>query len=354
MVFLPAYGCLVEFFPIDWALPFLPRALEPREVASLLSEDGAEADLPARRAQAGRSPELPKIEVLRYAHHSRCVLRYILEVSGSGAPTEVIGKVHRSGALTLQVAQTQSILQAQGAAYGLIIPKPLRVIEEWGLLLMECVPGTGLKPVVEQASAPQQFKEVISLAAAALASLHRLRFEGQKVRSLQSRLKKLHRQAALLHLVAPLLAQEAEALLQQIAQLGAHSPEVAPSFLHGDFGPGQLLMEKGQMAIVDFDTVSRGDPAMDVGHFMARLHRLAVSSRAGDEFRQLATYFLSEYQARAPENRVAERIHLFLSAALVRLALREFERWPHKYSQAGPDLLPALLLQEAAVCLSHH
>jgi len=330
---------------MDWALPFLPRALEPREVASLLSEDGAEVK---------RSPELPKIEVLRYAHHSRCVLRYILEVSGSGAPQEVIGKVHRSGALTAQVAQTQSVLQPQGAAYGLIIPKPLRVVEEWGLLLMECVPGATLKAVVERTSAPQQFKEVISLAAAALASLHRLRFEGQKVRSLQSRLKKLHRQAALLHLVAPLLAQEAEALLQQIAQLGAHSPEVAPCFLHGDFGPGQLLLEKDQMAIVDFDTVSRGDPAMDVGHFMARLHRLAVSSRAGDEFRQLATYFLSEYQARSPENRIAERIHLFLSAALVRLALREFERWPHKYSQAGPDLLPALLLQEAAACLSHH
>src|SRR2546428_8516168 len=30
VVFLPAYGCLVEFFPLDCALPFLPRALEPR------------------------------------------------------------------------------------------------------------------------------------------------------------------------------------------------------------------------------------------------------------------------------------------------------------------------------------
>src|SRR3989475_6543583 len=219
---------------------------------------------------------------------------------------------------------------------------------------MECIPGTGLKPVVEQASAPQQFKEVISLAAAALASLHRLRFKSHKVWSLQSRLKKLHRHAASLHLVAPLLTQEAEVLLQQIARLSLHSPEVAPSFLHGDFGPGQLLMEKDQMAVIDFDSAYLGDPAIDVSYFMAKLHRSAVSSRAGDEFRQLATYFLSEYQARAPENRIAERIHLFLSAALVRLALREFERWPHKYSQAGPDLLPALLLQEAAVFLSHH
>src|SRR5207245_2200689 len=173
-VFLPRYGCLIEFFPLDWALPFLPRALEPREVASLLSEDGAEVK---------RSPELPKIEVLRYAHHSRCVLRYVMEVPGGGAPQEVIGKVHRSGALAVQVAHTQSILQPQAAAYGLIIPKPLRVIEEWGLLLMECVPGTVIKSVVQQTSAPQQLKEVVGLAAAALASLHRLQFESHKVRS---------------------------------------------------------------------------------------------------------------------------------------------------------------------------
>ena len=63
-------------------------------------------------------------------------------------------------------------------------------------------------------------------------------------------------------------------------------------------------------------------------------------------------YFLAEYQARSPENRVAERIHLFLSASLVRLALRAFTRWPYNYGQAGPDSLPVRLLQEAAACLA--
>jgi len=281
------------------------------------------------------------------------VLRYTVEAPDGGAPTEVIGKVDRSRALAVQVAHTQSILQAQGAAYGIIIPKPLRVIEEWGLLLMECVPGATLKAVVERASAPQQFKEVISLAAAALASLHRLRFEGQKVRSLQSRLKKLHRHAASLHLVAPLLAQEAEALLQQIGRLSLHSPEVAPSFRHGDFGPGQLLMEKDQMAVIDFDSAYLGDPAIDVRYFMAKLHRIAVG-RADDVFRQLALHFLAEYQTHLPEHRVADRVHLFLSATLIEKALREFERWPNKYGQAGPDSLPSLLLQEAAASLKEN
>ena len=141
-----------------------------------------------------------------------------------------------------------------------------------------------------------------------------------------------------------------DALLQQIARLGAQFTAVTPSFLHGDFSLGQLLMDNGQIAVIDFDSACLGDPAFDVGNFMAKLHRIAVG-RADDVFRQLAMHFLAEYQTHLPENRVADRVHLFLSATLIEKALREFERWPNKYGQAGPDSLPALLLQEAAACL---
>jgi aminoglycoside phosphotransferase (APT) family kinase protein len=344
VVFLPQYGCLVEFFPRDWDLPGLVHAIDPEEMAPLLSQVGSEAEW---------SDRLPQVEVLRYRLRKRCVLRYRVETPDYGAPLEVIGKVHNSGPLTVRVAQTQSILHPQAAACGLIIPKPLRVVQEWGFLLMERVSGTVIQPLVKQARAPEGFKEVIGLAAVALAKLHRLRCESQQVLSLQTRLAKLRKRAAPLPLVAPLLAQQVETLLQQIARASVQFTAVAPSFIHGDFSPGQLLLDKGQIAIVDFDSASLGDPAIDVGIFMARLHYIAVL-RAHNEFRQLAAYFLSEYQARLPENRVAERIHLFLSAALIRKALRAFERWPYDYSPADPDSRPALLLQEAAACLSRH
>jgi len=343
VVFLPEHGCLIEFFPRDWVLPGLIHVMDPEEMASLLAQVAPEAE---------RARRLPKVEMLRYRLHGRCVLRYRVEAPDGGAPTEVIGKVHKSGALAVQVAQTQSLLQPQAAAYGVIIPKPLRMIEEWGFLLMECVPGTAMKPVVQQARAPEQLKEFIGLAAATLVSLHRLHFESQKVRSLQTQLERLRKQAALLPLVAPLLAQEVEALLQQIAQLGARSAVAPLSFIHGGFSPAQLLLDKGQLGVVDFDSSFLGDPALDVGHFMAKLHREAVLGQAGNAFRQLATYFLSEYQARLPEHRVVDRVHLFQSASLVRMALDAFERRPHEYDQAGPNSSPVRLLQEAAACLS--
>ena len=344
VVFLPEYRCLVEFFPKDWQLPFLARAMEPQEVASLLSQGSPDAE---------RSPRLPQVEVLRYRFHRRCVLRYTVKAPDGGAPTEVIAKVDRSKSLAVQVARTQNLLQPQATARGLIIPKPLGVVQEWGLLLMERVPGTAIKPVLKNATAPEQFKEVIEQAAAVLARLHRLRFESPQVQSLQMLLQELHKRAALLPLVAPLLAQEADALLQQITRLGAQFTAVTPSFLHGDFSLGQLLMENGQIAVIDFDSACLGDPAFDVGNFMAKLHRIAVG-RADDVFRHLAMHFLAEYQTHLPEHRVADRVHLFMSATLIEKALREFERWPNKYGQAGPDSLPALLLQEAAACLNRY
>jgi len=345
VVLLPESRCLVEFFPMDWGLPGLIQATDPELMAPLLSQVDLDGDHVS-------SHQLLKIEMVQYRLHTkRCVLRYVLDSPASGGPKEVIGKVFASESMAVEAAHTLNLLYPQATACGLIIPKPLGVVKEGSLLLIERLPGTVLNPVEEQAKASEHYREVVGLAAATLASLHRLQFESQEVQSLQTLVEKLRERAALLQLVAPLLAQEVETLLQQIVQLGAQCTAVAHSFIHADFSPDQLLMDKGQMAVIDFDLACLGDPALDVGNFMAILHYIAVC-QASNAFRQLAAYFLSKYQARLPEHGVADRIHLFLSAALVRRALREFEMRPYDYDQAGPDSLPVRLLQEAAACLA--
>ena len=345
VVFLPESECLVEFFPVDWQLPALAWALEPGAIASFLSPEGPQAE-PTRG--------LPQVEVLRYRLRSRrCVLRYKVEAPDGRGSQEVIGKVYPCGAQALQVAQVLTRLHPQAAACGLILPQPLQVVPERSLLLMERLPGTVLKLVLKRAKAPPQFQALIRLAAATLVRLHRLQCESQDVQSVQTQVEKLRPQVASLHVLAPRLAPQVEALLQQIEQAGARCPAVAPCFVHGDFSPGQLLlMETGQMGVIDFDLASLGDPALDVGNFMARLHHKAVS-KASNAFRQVAAYFLSEYQACLPEPRVAERVHLFLSISLVRRALREFEIRPYDYcGRADPDSPVSRLLQEAAAYLA--
>ena len=87
---------------------------------------------------------------------------------------------------------------------------------------------------------------------------------------------------------------------------------------------------------------------------MARLHHKALA-KAGGTLRQVAADFLSEYEARLPEPRVAERVHLFLSISRVLRALRECEIRPYDYcGRADPGSLLVRLLQEAAACLERH
>ena len=50
----------------------------------------------------------------------------------------------------------------------------------------------------------------------------------------------------------------------------------SPSFVHGDFGPSNLLWRNGTIVALDFDKCAHGDPALDLGNLLAQLRRLSV------------------------------------------------------------------------------
>jgi aminoglycoside phosphotransferase (APT) family kinase protein len=50
--------------------------------------------------------------------------------------------------------------------------------------------------------------------------------------------------------------------------------------LHRDFHPGQLMMQpNGVLAVLDFDLMAMGDPAVDVGNFAAHLEESAIRGK---------------------------------------------------------------------------
>jgi aminoglycoside phosphotransferase (APT) family kinase protein len=44
---------------------------------------------------------------------------------------------------------------------------------------------------------------------------------------------------------------------------------VEPVLCHGDFTPGQVVRVSGGLGLLDLDTVALGDPASDIGRFLA-------------------------------------------------------------------------------------
>lgn len=337
--FLPAYRCLVELFPMDWHLSALGQATNPHEVAPLLARA-----LP----DAGSAPDWqPQVEVIRYRPHESCVLRYRL----NGGSTEVIGKLYRDQPKAERAWRALNDLHPQAAPAGVIVPQPLANEHGWNLILMERAPGVSMKRLVKEASVPAEAKGAARLAAAALAAYHGLRFESDDVRSIQSELQKLRQRAARLHLVAPALAGGVDALLDRAELLADKLAPAKPSLIHGDCKPSQLLIDGGRVAVVDFDRAGLGDPAIDVGNFMAQFHKEALAT--GEEhLRQLSEYFLAEYQSQAPRDGLAARARIFQVVSLLRMTVRKFQGSPHSYARKGPASPQVLLLEEAASCLA--
>jgi aminoglycoside phosphotransferase (APT) family kinase protein len=224
------------------------------------------------------------------------------------------------------------------------------MVDGCDVVLMEDVGGISLKKALRGAKTQSEAKKIVRLAASALAALHTFQSTSRRVRTFDTYVEFLRGEAAGVQLVAPLLAQQALALLRRVSRL--HLPACgAPSFIHGDFAPSQLLVLGGRVAVVDFDNACLGDPAADAGNFMAKLHRRAVSKGRYDH-RQLSQAFLREYQEQTGDGALEERARAYQVLTLVRTAIHTFRRAPRSYGRDGPASLPVMLLEEAAECLA--
>ena len=137
--------------------------------------------------------------------------------------------------------------------------------------------------------------------------------------------------------VLPMLAERAARLAEQIAA-GLACEDDEPSVCHGDFYLDQVLLED-QIALLDLDNARIGDPAQDLGNFIAHMERDAVSGVIGsNEVDRWRHFLLDGYRRvrRAPSD---ARISRHVSLGLLKLAIEPFRR----RQQNWPALMEAIL-----------
>jgi aminoglycoside phosphotransferase (APT) family kinase protein len=133
--------------------------------------------------------------------------------------------------------------------------------------------------------------------------------------------------------VKTLLAEEGaliEALLESAREANGRLEQAPPTFIHGDLKLEHLLVTETGMALIDFDTCGRGDPALDAGTFLADLRLwYAVYHQPGLEKAQ--GKFLEGYAPGAPAAWLV-RARLYEAIELVKMAARRLplfdEHWP--------------------------
>lgn len=332
-VFLPDLNCLFELFPYDWQVPSIATLFDAERFGRLLAAAGL------GDAAAGAASVAPR--ALTYRPHEACVVEYPEVRLPSGAvlmaktiaDPERIRRFHRASE-----ALRRSITDPD-----VWTPETFRPKREPRILLMEKAEGQTLFGSVDAGSGAV-------LAAKALAAIHATPIRAGR-RSLYDSLAGLaHTRARTkrVSLVAPEIAERARSLLARV-EPRIEAYRARPMFLHGDYKSTQLLIDGGRIAIIDLDSFKVGDPAVDVGNFIADLRREVVVARR-DDLRGVEQVFIDAYVARTGATGIEERARVFRIIALVRMAMHAFRQQAGAYSD-DISFAPEALIREAEECL---
>ena len=303
-------------------------------------------------------------EPLRYKPHDRCVLRYRLVLDrkrGGPMRLSVVGKVYQERDKARRVHVVAEQLHRGGAAR--VVARPLGVVDELGVALAEdvsasvSIPGTlALRPTRARACPERE----LDSAAGALAAVHacspRL---GRSPEATSREAAKVLERVDLLARSVPGLAARLRGTGRLVSEALVATPAAERCLVHGSFKPSQLLFGKDtRVVITDLDHCRVGDPALDLGYFLAYLRpaaRWQGNAAAQPWYEAAAGRFRGSYAAaiaaagaRPQEIQSAlARAAIYEAALLLKIATRRV----HRLNSPRPHELEAIL-DDAMTCLA--
>ena len=211
---------------------------------------------------------------------TRRVIRYDLSVRLPGSLTPLrhqwIGKFYDREETGLRVATIlHSLASTDCSARGnSVFPTPIAWHPPLRLLLLTYQEGESVLSVLGHASN----KSILSAIGRALAALHSAPVHVDAFSSTCALLADLEQRIDDLRTwlsVEPSLLRDILHCLQNREP----PPPSRAAFLHGDFGPAQLLWQDDRLVILDFDKCTRGDAAQDLGNLLTQLRRILLRTQ---------------------------------------------------------------------------
>ena len=281
---LPALAMVVRTAGLDRRLPLLDFLHRPKL---------------ARRAM---KPIMTSAWVATELLSHRLGKRATLRIKGEDSSVVIKGYKYRSDLAATAYKHGLILWESGGTLGG---PRPLHLLEQQRALVWEDVGATGRD---EFDIPPSQDLAAIGQA---LRRLHGLSGLGGPEHGLDDELALLRQSADLARDARPELAVLVGAAGHRVEQAAAilEPSKVGP--IHRDAHPGQFLNVRGRTLIIDLDTLSIGDPALDLGNLSAYL---TLGGAAG-----LCEHLMEGYGADAG---LQGRAEVWTTVSLFRIALQ--------------------------------
>lgn len=253
-------------------MPYIAGALDPADVEREFSAALTHlvGDKGAMTVQA--------ITVLRHKPGRRCVIEY--EVHLARPPQQpvslgLIGKARtrHSPVRGLRLLQSLWNLGFSSSSHdGILVPEPIGVIHKYRMAVQQKVPGRMLTELLTAPSAEPLVRRVAEAA-------HKLHLAGvptNKTHTISDELDILRDRLALVACAEKRWAQRLEHLLGECTSLAATIRTPIPRGIHRDFYADQVLVDRDQVYLTDFDLYCIGDPALDIGNFIGHITEFSL------------------------------------------------------------------------------
>ncbi len=253
------------------------------------------------------------------------------------AQEQWVGKTHARGHLEIlrDRHETLAALLDETTAGRIRVQRPLAYIDEINMVVFECDPGHTLRLV----DPSDQYR-----ATTALAALHALSLRDLPHHGVREETAIVNRWCTLIDQLSPGASAVATPMRDHLERLALRMNDEQRATIHRDFYGAQLLVSTGHSTIIDLDTLSTGDPAIDLGNLLAHIVLDSAHHREGSEhWRAASLAVVEEYTSRAgPINRQA--LEFYLVSSLLRLGAVHMFRaatGPHAMTlwSAGNDVV---------------
>jgi aminoglycoside phosphotransferase (APT) family kinase protein len=152
------------------------------------------------------------------------------------------------------------------------VPQPIAAVDDLGMTLQRVVVGE----TVTEKLAGAQGVALMARAARAIRALHTCGVTPTRKHTLTDELQILDKQLAPVQTGRPDWAGRIERVLDACRSSASSLAESGSASLHRDFYPDQLIEHEGQVTLLDLDLCATGDPALDIGNFVAHLTEHAL------------------------------------------------------------------------------
>jgi aminoglycoside phosphotransferase (APT) family kinase protein len=292
-----------------------PVALPPSELEVALRATLGDVSGPGARLDAWTATLVTR-------HGRRRVVHFELDacLSGRSDPQRLdwVGKFYDGDVEARRVAGVlEGLARSDGSRRSaFVVPTLIGYYAPRYLVLMTYESGEELTPALARSGTV-----VLEAVGRALAALHAVS-PPATLQGVTTPVAVLERVRTRVTAMCERVPEAAGVLRRALDRLEREPPDVprAPAFLHGDFGPAQLLWRGDRVVIFDFDRATLGDPAFDLGNVLTQFRRstLRKPGRLGD-FATLRATLIDAYGRHAGgEPGLADRVGWYERATLLR------------------------------------